>query len=120
MSGVSLRETLSFLDIVNGCHLDINVNDITHLFRGELGYVFSDAAQCFPSEGITKLLELQVIQVTRRMENPVISPVFLRPKKDGGHRMVLNLEKLNKRIPYKHFLLDIFGRAIRLVSEGAF
>ena len=34
--------------------------------------------------------------------------------------MVLNLEKLNKHIPCKHFLLDIFGRDIRLVSEGAF
>ena len=120
MSGVTLQETLSFLDIVNGCHLDITLSDITHFFPGELGYVFSAAAQCFPSEEVTGLLELKVIQVTRRMENPVLSPIFMRPKTDGGHRMVLNLEKLNKRIPYKHFLMDNFEQAIRLVSEGAF
>ena len=108
------------LDIVKGCHLDINVNDITHLFQEELEYVFSNAEQCFISEEIKKLLELKVIKVTRRMENQVISPIFLRPKKDGGYRMVLNLEKLNKHIPYKHFKMENFEQAIRLVNEGDF
>ena len=108
------------LDIVTGCHLDINVNDINHLFSENLEYVFNDAEKHIISDEIDKLLALKVIKVTRRMEGQVISPIFLRRKKNGEHRMVLNLEKLNKHIPYKHFKMENFEQAIRLINEGDF
>lgn len=108
------------LDIVAGCHLVIKVDDINHLLSGELEYVFNDIEKSFISEEINKLLELKVIKVTQRMENQVISPIFLRPKKTGDYRMVLNLEKLNKHIPYKHFKMENFEQAIQLVNEGDF
>lgn len=69
---------------------------------------------------IEKLLELKVISVTVRQAEQVISPVFLRRKKNGEYRMVLNLEKLNLHIPYQHFKMEDFELAVRLINAGDF
>lgn len=108
------------MDIVEGCHLDIKVDDICHLFSGELEYVFNEKEKGIISEEINKLLELKVIKVTQRKKDQIVSPIFLRKKKNGEYRMVLNLEKLNKHIPYKHFKMENFEQAIRLINEGDF
>ena len=94
------------LDIVQHCHLEINVNDIEHLFLRELAYKFNTEQQAIVDQEILKLLELGVIVMTKRSQEQIISPIFLRPKKDGAYRMVLNLSDLNKHIPYKHFKME--------------
>lgn len=106
------------LDMVQHCHLDINVDDVRHLFSRELTYKFRLEEQALVDEEIRKLLDLHVIVTTQRMAEQIISPIFLRPKKDGGYRMVLNLKELNKHIPYKHFKMDNFEQAIRLINAG--
>ena len=52
---------------------------------------------------IKKLLDKRVIQPSEHEPNEYISTVFLRPKSDGTHRMILNLKKLNESIVYHHF-----------------
>ena len=47
-------------------------------------------------EEINKLLVLKVTEVTGRKEEQIISPIFLRQKRSGGYRLVLNLKDLNK------------------------
>lgn len=69
---------------------------------------------------IKKLLQLKVIKVTQRQSQQVLSPIFLREKKNGEFRLVLNLERLNKYIPYKHFKMENFEQAIRLINKGDF
>lgn len=106
------------LDIENHCHLDINVNDVTYLFHGHLEYRFSYTEQGIINGEIAKLLRLGVIKVTTRQDEQIISPVFLRKKRNREHMMVLNLENLNAYNPYKHFKIDNFEQAIRLVKAG--
>ena len=106
------------LDIVQHCHLDIDVDAVGHLFVHELAYKFTLGEQAIIRGEIRKLLELKVIVHTHRQKEQIISPIFLRPKKDGGYRMVLNLKELNKHIPYKHFKMENFEQAIRLVHSG--
>lgn len=72
------------------------------------------------TEEIGKLLKLKVIKETHRQDGQIISPVFLREKKDGGYRMVINLKKLNKFMNYTHFKMENFEQAIRLISSGVF
>ena len=98
--------------------MDINVADIGHLLSGELTYCFNLEEQLIIGEEINHLLELKVIEITDRKETQIISPIFLRPKKNGGYRMVLNLKRLNRHIPYKHFKMENFEQAIRLVTAG--
>lgn len=106
------------LDIVQHCHLDINVEEIGHLFSRETTYKFSAVENLIISDEIEKLLDLKVIVATQREMGQVISPIFLRPKKDGGYRMVLNLRELNFHVPYKHFKMENFEQAIRLIHAG--
>ena len=44
---------------------------------------------------INKLLSKRVIEPTGHCHNEIISDVSVREKKDGNHRMILNLKKLN-------------------------
>ncbi|CAG2210062.1 unnamed protein product [Mytilus edulis] len=54
------------------------------------------------------------------MKDQFLSPIFLRPKKNGEYRMILNLKKLNEYIEYHHFKMDTFESAIKLVTSKSF
>ena len=40
------------------------------------------------------------------MDDEFVSNIFIRDKKDGSHRVILNLLELNKFIAYHHFKMD--------------
>ena len=52
---------------------------------------------------INKLSQKGVISKCPPQYHQFVLPVFIRPKKDGTHRMILNLKKLNEDITYHHF-----------------
>ena len=53
---------------------------------------------------IAQLVNKEVLQVTNRVPDGFcISNIFIRPKKDGAFRMILNLKPLNKFVDYHHF-----------------
>ena len=49
-----------------------------------------------------------------------VSNIFVVPKPDGKHRMILNLKDLNKMLPLKHFKMDQVHDLLRLVKEGGY
>ncbi|CAG2205296.1 unnamed protein product [Mytilus edulis] len=67
-----------------------------------------------------KLLAIDVIKEVQSMKDQFLSPIFLRPKKNGEYRMILNLKKLNEYIEYHHFKMDTFESAIKLVTSKSF
>ena len=54
------------LYIVLHCHLDINVDDISHLFSKEVEYVYSDEEKSITTQEIGKLFDLKVIKQTHK------------------------------------------------------
>ena len=52
-----------------------------------------------------------------RMEN-LYQNIFVREKKDGNHRMILNLKPLNKFVKYRHFKMDSLNSVLKLVHRG--
>ena len=63
--------------------------------------------ECEVIEGeIQKLFEKNIILPCPYEEGEVISNIFLRPKKDGPHLLILNLKHLNRFAEYKHFKMD--------------
>ena len=52
---------------------------------------------------IQKLCDKGVLEVADFDENQVLSNIFLRPKKDGSFRMILDLTWVNKHVVYEHF-----------------
>ena len=44
--------------------------------------------------------------------------MFLREKKDGTQRPILNLKKLNQNIPYLHFKMESLKGVKNIIQEG--
>ena len=52
------------------------------------------------------MLEKQAIKLVQPSKDRFLSTLFLVTKKDTGYRPVINLKKLNRYIPYKHFKME--------------
>ena len=68
---------------------------------------------------IDKLLIKGVISETT-YRGEYISTIFVRPKKDGGHRLIRNLKSLNEHVEYRHFKMDTLQSAIRLMTPKCY
>ena len=55
---------------------------------------------------ISKFLEKGIIVQSSHEKGEFISNIFLRPKKDGSFRMILNLKDLNTFVRFHHFKMD--------------
>lgn len=53
--------------------------------------------------GSPKILQTRAIKPVQSSINRFLSSVFVIPKKNSGHRPVINLKKLNCHIPYFFF-----------------
>ena len=69
---------------------------------------------------ITKFLEKGIIEKCYTEKGEFISNVFLRLKKDGSFRMILNLKKINDFVAYHKFKMDTLESVIQLVNPGCF
>ena len=69
---------------------------------------------------IDKLLMKGVISETTHCPGEYISTISVRPKKDGGHRLILNLKNLNEHVEYHHFKMDTLQSAIRLMTPNCY
>ncbi|XP_061187368.1 uncharacterized protein LOC133195519 [Saccostrea echinata] len=70
---------------------------------------------------INDLLEKNIIEpVTNYEEGEFISNIFMRPKKNGKFRVILNLKQLNDCVEYHHFKMETLSAAVGLVSKNCF
>ena len=69
---------------------------------------------------IEKLIEKQVLEIVEPEIDENISTIFLRPKKKGTYRMILNLKPFNKNVEYFHFKMETFDMAIKLLYENCY
>lgn len=78
--------------------------------------VESDIIDC----EIQKLIQYGVIVHSSFEVGQYVSPIFLRQKKNGEYRLILNLKNFNAFIPYQHFKMETFESALTLITEGMF
>lgn len=69
---------------------------------------------------LEELLQKRVIEKCVHEAGEFISPVFLRPKKNGKYRMILNLKNLNKFISHIHFKMDTLQSCVNLMTKNCF
>ena len=81
---------------------------------------FSDKEKQAITTEIDKLIEKRVIEPTGHDKGEIISPIFTRPKKDGSHRLILNLKQLNTFSPTVHFKMDTLSTVLKLVKRNCF
>ena len=81
---------------------------------------FSAAENVIISTEVANLLQKAVIVETSHKPGEFISSIFVRPKKDGSHRMILNLKNLNRHVQYNHFKMDTLQSVIGLMTPNCF
>lgn len=108
------------LDIIQHCHIEFN-DEFAHRKCSYFPqHSFNLVEKQIIQDEIQKLSKLGVIVKTVHEDDQFISPIFIRPKKNGEFRMVINLKNLNRYIPYHHFKMDTFERALSLVTKDTY
>ena len=79
---------------------------------------FSGAEKDAIDDEVDKLLNMHVIEPVYHCAGEYISSIFVRPKKDGTPRMILNLKDLNEFVVYHHFKMDTLESAIKLMKPN--
>jgi hypothetical protein len=69
---------------------------------------------------IIKMLKKQIIEPAAHTDNEIVSNIFSVPKKDGTHRVILNLKDFNKHVSYHHFKMDSLTTIVQLVDKNCF
>lgn len=81
---------------------------------------FSLQQQHIIQNEIDNLLNKGVIKATTHCEGEFISTIFIRPKKDGTYRLILNLKNRNDHVEYHHFKMDTLQSAIWLMKQNCY
>ena len=83
-------------------------------------YNFNAAEVVIIDKQIENFLQTGVIETTSHCKGEYISKIFIRPKKDGSYRLILNLKNLNQFVQYHHFKMENLKSAITLMSPNCY
>ena len=80
---------------------------------------FSNRERQFVLETLQDLISTGCVQeLDSQMENGWVSNIFLRPKRNGSFRMILNLKPLNKLIAYQKFKMPNIHTVMSMIKRG--
>ena len=105
------------LDIIYGLKLDFNIMP-TQL--KPVSHPLSKIEDSIIELEIQKLIAKKVILKCHKTSGDFISGIFTRPKKDGTHRMILNLKNLNQHTNYKHFKMESIHYVMDLIKPNVY
>ena len=108
------------LDVVEHCHIQFIDNNPPQQNRNEKSFQvkFNKKEEEIIDAEIKQLLEKSVIREVEYQEGQFLSPIFVRPKKNGEYRMILNLKSLNEYISYNHLKMDSFDTVLTMVKQN--
>ena len=69
---------------------------------------------------LSKLKRKGVIVRSTHSPEEFISNIFIRPKKDGSYRLILNLKQLNENVTKRHFKMQGLSHAINLMTQDCY
>ena len=104
------------LDSVRGLHIEFS----TEPYQTYTPKTYQTTHLVEVDNEIAKLLTKGVIEKSQHEPGEYISPIFLKEKKDGSYRMILNLKRLNAHVQYHHFKMESIQSAIRLLTPNCF
>ena len=98
------------LDIIKGYKIEFKTLPRQRSQPKQL--VFSVEENNFVQQELQKFLKKGIVRPTLVTKNQYISNIFLRPKRDGSHRAILNLKQLNTDIEHFHFKMETLKTAL--------
>ena len=112
-----LTKDRNIIDIVTGVKLEFTEKPVQKQAPCQ---IFNGKESALVQTEVTKLLDKGVLVGSSHEPDEFISNIFLRKKRDGTYRMILNLKELNKFIVYQHFKMDNLHAATELMTPGCF
>ena len=106
------------LNAVQGC--DIELDRIPYQSSVPPPLNFTEAECNYMDREVETLLKKGVVKESRKENGDYFSNVFLRPKKDGSYRIILNLKHFNTWVTYRHFKMDSLKSAISLMTPNCY
>ena len=108
------------LDAIRHSHIEFEGNCRPVQATKPNQIIFSSGDKDIINAEIAKLLSKGVIKPSKPCDGDFISTIFVRPKKDGSYRLILNLKPLNEFVAYYHFKMDTLHAALKLMRPGCF
>ena len=108
------------LDIVKHYHINFLDGKLPQQDMPIHQIKFNNEQEKIVDSEIENLLKMQVIKEVKFDQGQFLSPIFLREKKNGENRLILNLKKLNEFLPYYHFKMDTFESTLNLITKDMY
>ena len=108
------------LNYVSSCHIEFDHEPDQQISTTRPSSSFSLAEQQIIDSEVAKFIAKGIIRPTVSEPGDIVSPIFVTPKKDGSHRVIFNLKKLNDSVSYHHFILDTLPTALPLIKPSCF
>ena len=108
----------SILNMVRGSIIDFTEFVTQHRIPAPINFDKEESLQM--DQMIEGLIHKKAIELVSHCHGEFISNVFLRPKKDGSFRLILNLRKLNESVEYLHFKLDTIRTAMTFITPECY
>ena len=116
---LKLTSDKALLDIVkNGYDIVFESEPCSRCNRQEIK--FNKNEKTIITSLLSELFEKHVIEKSIHEQGEVISNIFVRPKPDGSHRLILNLSHLNDHVEKVHFKMETLKSALQLVKKNCF
>ena len=116
---LDLTSDPEILDMIQGMHIDTVFTPAQDTFPHELQFG-QDETEAVNNQIMALLQKKAIIPCDPPTPGEYVSTVFTRPKKDGGHRMILNLKKFNKAIARKKFKMEMLKHILSLVTPHCY
>ena len=82
-------------------------------------FKLSTAEQDFVDCELQVMLGKGIVERVEPLEDQVLSNIFLRPKKDGSYRFILDLTWVNLHVEYEHFKMCSIQTALDMIRPDA-
>ena len=106
------------INSVQGVTLDFHIQPSQHYIPRAIR--FDKNEEIILNAEIERLVHCGVIEPTVHSQGEYISNIFMRQKKDGSFRIILNLKSLNDHLEYHHFKMETLKNAINLMTKDCF
>ena len=105
----------AILEMVDGWEINFHTRP-QHSVARQIN--LSGAEQAAVDQEIESMLKKGAISEANSEQGQVLSGIFLRDKKDGSSRPILNLKCLNNHIPYVHFKMESLKNVKDMLRQG--
>ena len=113
---INITSDKEILSDIRGMTIELSDMPTQHYF---VSTKFNSAETEIIEIEINKMLKKQ-IEPAEHEDNEIVSNIFSVPKKDGTHRVILNLKDFNEHVSYHHFKMDSLNTIVKLVDKNCF